>query len=60
MVTEVETEEEIEEEIEEERGSGPGAEEEGVGVRTQARVGGALLRMSEVAAVALDLDTVSS
>ena len=54
MVTEVVTE--VETEVE--TGSDPGAEEEGVGVRTEARVGGALLRMSEVAAVALD--TVSS
>ena len=56
MVTEVVTE--VETEVG--TGSDPGAEEEGVGVRTEARVGGALLRMSEVAAVALDLDTVSS
>ena len=46
MVTEVET------------GSGPGAEAEGGGVRTEAGGGGALLRMLEAAAAVLD--TVSS
>lgn len=54
----METEVETGVEIEVETGSGQGAEAEGGGVRREAGVGGALMRMSEVVEVVLA--TVSS
>ena len=55
---EIEVEIEVETEVETESGQGAGAEE--VGVRREAGVGGALLRMSGVAEEVVDLATVSS